>query len=384
MLYQSIVAICLFIFMVNLILNLRSLHGLGDENKELPKELPLISVLIPARNEDEDIIPCLKSLLKQDYPNYEILVLDDNSSDKTAQVIEQIAATDDRIRLLKGKLLPRGWAGKPFACHQLAAEARGSWLLFTDADTVHAPQMLRSALSYVHKNNLSLLSGFPLQHCVSFSQRVVVPAMYFIILTWLPLWWVQSRARPKPGLVIGQFIFVSAQAYREIGGHEAVKSRILEDVWLGVEMARHGKRQATVDLHPMVSCRMYEGVGELWEGFSKWTYSVSSLSPWALILMMVAGFSLFVFPFYWTVCYLLPITTTPADWTKLILFQFAVVIFMRILVDQRFHYARLYSLSHPVGICFMLFSAAYGTVRRYTRAGVWWKERLYKPDSKIE
>ena len=384
MLYQGIIALCLTVFMVNLILNLRSLHKLGDEKEELPEPLPLISILIPSRNEESDIVTCLESLRRQDYPNYEILVLDDNSSDNTAAVVEEIAAADPRVKLLRGEPLPQGWAGKPFACHQLAAQARGSWLLFTDADTIHAPAMLRSALAYAHNNRLALLSGFPLQHAVSLSQRVVIPVMYFIILSWFPLWWLQGSRKPKPGLAIGQFLFLSAQDYREIGGHEAVKSRILEDVWLGFEIARHGKRQATVDLSRVVACRMYEGLGDLWEGFTKWTYSVSSLSPWIFGLMMLAGFGFFIAPFALMAWHFSPVLAD-YDWFLLIIIiQLLVIMLMRGLVDHRFHHSRLYSMSHPVGISFMLLSGVYGATKRFTGAGVRWKQRLYRPESGIE
>jgi len=384
MLYQGIIALCLTVFMVNLILNLRSLHKLGDEKEELPEPLPLISILIPSRNEESDIVTCLESLRRQDYPNYEILVLDDNSSDNTAAVVEEIAAADPRVKLLRGEPLPQGWAGKPFACHQLAAQARGSWLLFTDADTIHAPAMLRSALAYAHNNRLALLSGFPLQHAVSLSQRVVVPVMYFIILSWFPLWWLQGSRKPKPGLAIGQFLFLSAQDYREIGGHEAVKSRILEDVWLGFEIVRHGKRQATVDLSRVVACRMYEGLGDLWEGFTKWTYSVSSLSPWVFGLMMLAGFSFFIAPFALMAWHFSPVLAD-YDWFLLIIIiQLLVIMLMRGLVDHRFHHSRLYSMSHPVGISFMLLSGVYGATKRFTGAGVRWKQRLYTPESGID
>ena len=384
MLYQGIIALCLTVFMVNLILNLRSLHKLGDEKEELPEPLPLISILIPSRNEESDIVSCLESLRRQDYPNYEILVLDDNSSDNTAAVVEEIAAADPRVKLLRGEPLPQGWAGKPFACHQLASQARGSWLLFTDADTIHAPAMLRSALAYAHNNRLSLLSGFPLQHTVSFSQRVVVPVMYFIILSWFPLWWLQGSRKPKPGLAIGQFLFLSAQDYREIGGHEAVKSRILEDVWLGFEIARHGKRQATVDLSRVVACRMYEGLGDLWEGFTKWTYSVSSLSPWIFGLMMLAGFSFFIAPFALMAWHFSPVLADYDRFLRIIIIQLMLIMLMRGLVDHRFHHSRLYSLSHPVGISFMVLSGVYGATKRFTGAGVRWKQRLYRPDSGIE
>ncbi len=381
--YLGVVTICLTIFMVNLILNLRALHKLGHEKGDLPEPPPLISILVPARNEESDIVPCLESLRRQDYPNYEILVLDDNSSDKTAALVSEVAAADPRVRLLRGKPLPEGWAGKPFACHQLASEARGCWFLFTDADTIHAPSMLRSALTYACNNRLSLVSGLPLQHTVSLSQRVVIPAMYFIILTLFPLWWLQASHKPKPGLSIGQFLFVSASDYREIGGHEAVKSRILEDVWLGFEMARHGKRQAVVDLSEVVSCRMYEGLGELWEGFTKWTYSITSLSFWIFALLMLAGFGLFLAPFILIAWHFVPFVSD-FDWSLIIVLQVVIILLMRALVDHRFGHSRVYSLSHPASISFMLLSCAYGSVKHFTGAGIHWKERLYRPKSGIE
>lgn len=381
--YQGLITFFLAAFLFNLIMNLRSLHKLGREKGELPEPLPLISILVPARNEEKDIATCLDSLRKQDYPSYEILVLDDSSSDNTAAVVERIAAADPRVRLLRGKPLPQGWAGKPFACHQLASEARGSWLLFTDADTTHAPEMLRSALAYASSNRLSLLSGFPLQHTVSSSQRVVIPAIYFILLSCLPLWWLQGSSKPKPGLTIGQFIFVSAADYRQIGGHEAVKSRILEDVWLGFEMVRRGKRQGVVDLSDVVACRMYEGVGDLWEGFTKWTYSVGSFSSWVLGLLMVAGVSLFVAPFVLVACHFSPMPGT-YGWSAVIVLQVVAILLMRILIDHRFGHSYLYSLSHPAGISFMMFSGVYGGIRRLNGSGVQWKERLYTPRSGIE
>ncbi len=380
--YQTVISLCLALFMVNLILNLRALHRLGEKEVDLPDSLPFISVLIPARNEESRILPCLESLRRQDYPNYEVLVLDDDSSDNTAAVVQAIADADPRVRLLHGRSLPQGWAGKPFACQQLAAEARGSWFLFTDADTVHAPAMLRSALAYAHTHRLSLLSGLPIQHTVSFSQRVVIPAIYFVLLSCLPLWWLQGSSRPRPGLSIGQFVFVSAQDYRDIGGHEAVKSRILEDVWLGFEMARRGKRQGVVDLSPVVACRMYEGVGELWQGFTKWTYSVGSVSCWLLGLLMVGGIGLFVAPFVLTAWHFSPLRGS-YDWSALVVMQVVVVLLMRALVDHRFHHSRLYSLSHPAGISFMLLSGVYGSVRRLTGTGIQWKQRVYTPTSGV-
>lgn len=381
-LYLIAVTLCLFMFMLNLVLNMRALHKLTKLEADPSGPLPLISILVPARNEEKDIVACLESLRRQDYPNYEILVLDDSSSDSTSALVVGIAARDCRVRLLKGQPLQKGWAGKPFACHQLASEAKGSWLLFTDADTLHAPAMLRSALAYAQDHHLSLLSGLPLQNTASLSQRVVIPTFYFGILSLLPLWWLQGSRKPKPGLSIGQFLFVSAEDYRGVGGHEGVKSHILEDIWLGLAMARHGKRQAVVDLSDVVSCRMYEGLAELWEGFSKWTYSFASMSLWLPVLIIVVGTSLFLAPFIMMAWHFAPFLTD-LDWSMIIVLQVIIILLMRVLVDHRFGHSRLYSLSHPASVSFILLSCAYGSMRRLAGNGVHWKDRLYGSKSGV-
>jgi chlorobactene glucosyltransferase len=378
--YLGAITLGLSALLINLLLNLRALHRLGSDKGKLPEDLPLISVLIPARNEEEDIVPCLESLRQQDYPNYEILVLDDNSTDRTAERVAEVVAADPRIRLLRGQPLPQGWAGKPYACHQLAAEAKGSWLLFTDADTIHAPTMLGSAMAYVHEHRLSLLSGLPLQKTVSFSQRVAVPAMYFLILCGMPLWWVQGARRPKPGLVIGQFIFVAAADYHEVGGHEAVRSKILEDIWLGFTMARHGKRLGVVDLSGVVSGEF----GDLWEGFGKFAYSIASLGTWLFVLIALGVMGLFVTPFILMASHLSPWLPKFGDWFAIIVAQVVLILVMRILVDRRFSYKRRYFVSLPAGVLFLLASGVWAWKRRHTGGGVSWKNRTYKPGTKIQ
>jgi chlorobactene glucosyltransferase len=207
MLYQGIIIIGLFLFMLNLALNLKSIKTLRRDEK-IPGPAPFVSVLVPARDEELNIAACLESLQKQDYPNYEMVVLDDNSSDGTGTIAETIAARDSRIHLIQGEPLPKDWTGKSFACYQLARQARGSWLLFVDADTTHAPHMLRSALAQALRLNSSLLSGFPRQMASSLPQKMAVPVLYFIILTWFPIWWLQRSKNPKPSLAIGQFMLL--------------------------------------------------------------------------------------------------------------------------------------------------------------------------------
>jgi chlorobactene glucosyltransferase len=382
MLYQIIVAVLLVIIAINLILNLRALRR-PDRNSKTPEPAPLVSVLIPARNEEENIETCLKSLQKQDYTNFEILVLDDNSKDRTAELVEGMAAKDDRIKLIKGELLPDGWAGKPFACCQLAEKAKGSWLLFIDADTTHAPHMLRSTLALAIELNSSMLSGFPRQMAESLSEKIAMPTLYFVIMSCFPLWWLHRSIGRRPSLTIGQFILFRREEYWRIGGHTAVKDKILEDVWLGVETVRNGGRHVAIDLSTVFYCRMYREVGVMWEGFVKWMYSVAAISPVALLGLMAAAFVFYLAPFYWLWNGFLS-AAAPTDWRFIVAFQVSMIIFMRWMVDHHFRQSLLSTFLHPIGFSFLFASGLYGSWREVVGLGVRWKERLYGETSGVK
>lgn len=382
MLYQVIIVSCLGIFLINIILNLRSLKVPRPDSKT-PAPAPLVSVLIPARDEEDNITTCLESLKKQDYPNFEILVLDDNSSDNTPSIVSKIAAEDDRVKLFQGELLPKGWAGKPFACYQLAKKAKGSWLLFVDADTIHAPEMLRSVIVQALELKSSLLSGFPRQLANSLPQKLAIPVLYFILISWVPFWWLHRSKKPKPSLAIGQFLLFTREAYWQIGGHKAVKARIIEDVWLGIEISRHGGRHIAIDLSPVVSCNMYSNMGEMWEGFIKWIYSVAALSPAALIGMLLAGYIFLLAPFYWLWNELF-IVNAPLALRAVIISQVAIILTMRWLVDNNFKEPVISTILHPVGFLFLYISAIYAGAMKMLGTGIHWKNRFYSKESTVE
>jgi len=382
MLYQVIITAGLLSFVLNLILNLRSLKTPRSDSK-IPEPAPFVSILVPAKDEEANIGTCLESLRKQDYPNFEVLVLDDNSVDNTANIVDQMAAKDDRLQLIRGEPLPEDWAGKPFACYQLAKEARGSWLLFVDADTMHAPHMLRSVLALALKLKTSMLSGFPRQLANSLPQKVAIPVLYFVIMSWVPLWWLHRSRQPKPSVAIGQLLLFPKEEYWRIGGHKAVQSRILEDVWLAVEINRHGGRHVAVDLSPVVSCNMYRSVGAMWEGFIRWIYSVTAMSPVALLVMLVAGYVFFLAPFYWLWNEFF-VVSAPTVWREVVIFQVATILFMRGLIDSRFKEPAISAWLHPIGFSFLFASALYAGGRRMVGAGVSWKKRLYGGESAVE
>jgi len=382
MVYQIVIAAGLALFVVNLFLNLRSLRVPRRDSK-IPGKPPLVSVLVPARDEEANIGACLDSLQVQDYPNYEILVLDDNSTDGTAAIVRRAAARDDRVRLIEGGVLPSGWAGKPNACYQLGKEAKGDWLLFVDADTTHAPHMLRSVLAEAIRLNTSLLSGFPRQTSDSLPQKVAIPIIYFIIMSWLPMWCIHCLRKSIPSLAIGQFLLFSREAYWRIGGHKAVKSRILEDVWLGIETARHGGRHVAIDLSSVVSCNMYRDFPSMWEGFIKWGYSLSALIPGILFVLVIIGTVFFLAPFYWLWNGFFMVEA-PTVWRLVVMAQIAIILLMRGFVDNRFKESGVSALLHPFGMSYLIVAFSIAGMRRTLGIGVNWKKRLYRRESTIE
>jgi chlorobactene glucosyltransferase len=376
MLYHWIIACGLIAFVLNLLLNIWALKRPRKDSK-LPKEPPLVSVLIPTRDEEENIEACLKSLQNQDYPNFEILVLDDSRNDDTYDIVQRIAAADKRISLFRSEPLPEGWVGKPFGCYQLAQKAKGSWLLFVDADTIHEPHMLRSVLAIAMKSKPGMLSGFPRQLGNSWPQKIAIPVIYFVIMSWFPLWWLQRSKKPKPSLAIGQFLLFSRDVYWRFGGHEAVKSKILEDVFLGVETIRHGGRHIALDLSPVVSCNMFRNLGAMWEGFVRWLYSVAVVSRLALVMMIAAGYVFFLAPFYWLWKELFVVSAATGWETILIFSQVALIIGMRGMVDTRFRGSLISTVLHPISFSFLVLISLYGLLLRVIGVGVRWKNRLY-------
>jgi chlorobactene glucosyltransferase len=382
MLYQVIIIIGLCIFLINIVLNLRSLKVPRLDSK-IAEPAPLVSVLIPARDEEASIATCLLSLQKQDYPNYEVLVLNDNSTDNTAAIVSKIATEDERIKLFNGEQLPEGWAGKPFACHQLAKKAKGSWLLFVDADTIHAPHMLRSVIAQAAEMKVSLLSGFPRQMANNLSQKIAVPVIYFIILSLFPMWWLQRFKKPKPSVAIGQFLLFPREEYWRIGGHEAVKSKILEDIWLGIEISRHGGRHLAIDLSSVVSCDMYKTLGSMWQGLTRCIYSVAAISTIALIGLMIAGYLFFLAPFYWLLNELFIVDASLAL-RAVVMSQVAILLAMRWTVDNHFKAPVISTLLHPIGLFFIILTCIYAIVQQAVGASVYWKNRLYGKESTID
>lgn len=229
-----------------------------------------LSVLIPARNEERQIELVIKSVLAQQNVLLELLVLDDHSTDATAKIAKAAMQGDVRARLIEGKSLPEGWLGKSWACHQLAQEATGDWLLFIDADVQLAPDAATRALNYVQNKKLDALSVFPFQEMRSFGERLTVPLMHQLLLSLLPLNFIRWFKQPSLAAANGQFLLLSAAVYRSQQPHEQVRNDIVEDIAIFRRLKLAGKRVMTLtDPTGTIRCRMYHNLDEGVRGFSK-------------------------------------------------------------------------------------------------------------------
>ncbi|TAM89467.1 MAG: glycosyltransferase [Jatrophihabitans sp.] len=226
-----------------------------------------VSALVPARDERSTIGACVRALLAQDVA--EIIVLDDGSSDGTAEAARVAAAGDPRVRIRTGARLPAGWLGKPHACAQLAAAAGGDVLVFLDADVVLEPGAVGSAVALLERLGLDLVAPHPRQVAGSVAERLVQPLLQWSVLTALPLRLAERSPRPSLGAANGQFLVVRREAYERAGGHDAVRAEVLDDLALLRAIKRAGGRGGYVDGTTSATCRMYRDWPQLRDGYGK-------------------------------------------------------------------------------------------------------------------
>jgi glycosyltransferase involved in cell wall biosynthesis len=253
----------------------------------------MLSILIPARNEEKNIGRILDCILKQDYKDIEVWVCNDHSTDGTQAILEEYSKAHPGIGWFQGRELPPGWTGKNFACHQLAERANGHALLFVDADMEIHEDLLTKMLEFMNKRNLALLSIFPKQLLVSRGEQATVPVMNWILLSLLPLPMVTYGLRSSFSAANGQFMMFRANVYHKLQPHSIVRSSAVEDIEIMTLLKKAHYRCATLLGDHRVQCRMYHNYREAIAGFSKNVLHFFSGSlPWALFYIFFTTFGL--------------------------------------------------------------------------------------------
>lgn len=338
-----------------------------------PATGPPLSIIIPARNEAGVLPILLESLAASTYGPLEILVVDDRSTDGTREEVAAWAARDPRIRVIDGAPLPPGWFGKPWACHQGSLAAGGSLLLFTDADTIHSPDLHRHAVGTLLERDADLITLTSTQLCLTFWERVLMPQIWYLLGTrYAPA--AVNRARyPWQMVANGQFILVKAGSYRSAGGHEAVRGEVAEDLAIAQHWFRSGLRCRMIWGDGMLSTRMYRSLGEMVEGWSKNLYLGGRLSmPDSAILRALAAPAVALSFIFW----LLP----PLAWIAghrepavLVALGLSLANWLAVMMAMRI--PPLYALAYPLGAATALLVLVRSWWRGKRRVA--WRGRTY-------
>ena len=258
--FQSVI---LLFILSNVLLTIRS------RRHSPPIKFPKVSILIPARNEERAIADCVESLLGQDYPIFEILVLDDQSTDSTRNILTSLRQDHPNLTILDGESSTEHQLGKNWACTQLARKAQGDLLLFTDADTIHKPQALTQAVIAMVGEQADLATGYPKQILGSWGERLLVPFFSWAVFSFFPLGIAYRLASAMLTSAVGQMMLFKREAYLAIGGHSAVNSSIVDDLALAKKIHNHQYRWRVIFIADMITCRMYQNSRDALNGFSK-------------------------------------------------------------------------------------------------------------------
>lgn len=325
-----------------------------------------VSVLIPARNEAAGIADCLRSVLANRGVDFEAVVLDDQSSDETAAIVERFAAEDSRVRCLRGGALPANWCGKQHACWLLAQAARHSLLCFIDADVRLSGDCLRQVAGERERQRVALLSGFPRQQTGTWSEQLLIPLMHFILLGLLPMDGMKRSKSAAFSAGCGQFLFVEREAYFAAGGHAAICASRHDGVALPHAFRRAGFATGLCDITELASCRMYHGASEVVNGLMK--NATEGLGHPARIVpftvFLLAGQ---VVPFG-----LLAIAPGPASYLAAV-----CALAPRVVAVSRFRQSLPGALLHPVGIVLLLAIQWTALLRELLKLPSTWKGRSY-------
>ena len=348
--------------------------------KKKTKGTGKVDILIPARNEEENIETCLRQALQNSQHINKVVVCDDNSTDKTPTILKKLQKEFKSLKVIQGKSLPKGWAGKVFACQQLLESSEAENVLYIDCD-VSLKKDAVSKLLYLleDKYKCHALTGVPLQKMETWAEKLVLPLLYTTYCSWLPIPLIWRSKDPKFMVAMGQIMLLKKKELLKAGGFEAIKSSIVDDMDLCTNIKKSGGKVIFTDASKVSTCRMYGSAKSVWEGFSKNIYEGLGRKTTTLFGVLSLYYISFILPFVsLTFSCLGPIEK------DLYLIPSLLGVFMnllpRILMALRFKQALTFCLLHPFGVLFLL-SISLNSWRWSKKENIKWRGRSYSPTS---
>lgn len=310
--------------------------------------VPMVSVCIPARNEEANIEACVRSVLANVDVAVEVLVYDDQSTDATPAILARLVAEDARVRVVPTQPLPQGWNGKQWGCERMGQAAHGQWVLFTDADVRFERDCVARTLARAESLGADLLSTVPRQVTGSWAEHAVIPLISFVLLSYLPMARMRATTSPAASGACGQFILARRDAWLASGGHAAFRASMHDGIKMPRAFRRAGFRTDLFDGTDLVQCRMYRGFGQVWRGFAKNAYEGLG-SPVLLLFVTLLHGCAVLLP--WLTLALGLAGVAMATWVPWVAALTIVAGFaQRIVLARRFAHAWASVALHPVGI----------------------------------
>lgn len=345
---------------------------------------PLISVCVPARNEELNLRACAEAILAQNYPNFELIIIDDRSTDSTSAILKDLS-NDRRLHAVNGSELPPGWAGKPYALHQAALIARGEWLCFVDADTFLSPETLASCYRTAVDTGADLFTIMTYQITGTFWEKVVMP----LVMTAMSVGFSPRKVNDptkRDAVANGQFIMIKRSVYQKIGGYERIKDQIVEDKAISEQVKGSGFRLIVADGRNLVRTRMYTSLPQMWEGWTKNIYlglrdqpALLLLGAVGALLLVIAALFLPIWPIlglFWLI--------RGGGWAAVAVIAQALILwgfllYIRSEVAYKMGIPRWYALTTPLGSAVFTAMMLTSSWKVISGQGVTWKGRKYNP-----
>jgi chlorobactene glucosyltransferase len=343
-------------------------------------DLPFVSVVVPARNEEHRVLAdSIRSILAQDYQPFEVIAIDDRSTDNTRSILKSLAQSDSRLRVIDGEDLPAGWLGKPYAMHQALKQARGEWILATDADMIFDKAALRTALAAARAQNADAISLIPYFETGSFWERVIIPTWAWVTIMFTIAYRI-NNPKTQGALGIGGFFLMRRSALVRVGGYEVLKNEVVEDIRLAEMIKRSGARMIAIQAPGLLRTRMYRSFREIWESCTRTWFSGMKFSFGFALLCSLSMYVMAVAPALLAVISAIEIIRgfDAALWHVFIPATLAWFVQVIILMISGFRYgvSGVYGLTAPLGLALLYTMLLDSAVRIRTRKGVRWKGRL--------
>lgn len=330
-----------------------------------------VSLLVPLRNEQENVQGLIDSLKQLTYKNLEVILLDDHSEDDTYNLLTQQIAGDKRFQIIQGKALPKGWNGKVHACHQLSIKATGDYYLFLDADARVAPKVIERTLATMKKHKASMLSGFPHYPNRHFLSHMLVPLQHMVVQLHLPLMVANTTKKPAFTAACGIFIMIEKEAYTTIRGHQSVKNSLVEDVHIAREVKKHGYKMILANITPSVLSFMYDSSKETWEGFKKNIYSGLGRSSWMVLFLSLFYSLAFIIPFIY-------VGVAVIEQEALYLLPYLLTVTFKMYVDARTGHPLWLSFCVPISVMLLIALMITSMFVHLRGQNYQWKGRSYE------